>query len=323
MRDFKLCGGCLRSSMEFPELRPAKGLAPTWSFQRIKGPAPDRTTTLLGEESIYGDVSARLYRSPEGLRIVVDDTGTYDIGTDGTTITCYALGTAWDDFVRAHLMGRVLATVLHLDGALMLHGSTVAIGGRAVTFLAPKHQGKTTLALALTAAGAELMSDDAVPVEFDHPAPVARPGVHSMRVDPDVASSLAGPATRALTREGKALVGLPISWTREAPTELDAVYLLVPAAFTDNGEVARRTRLRGPEAVVGLLAHTKIGTMLGSWGAKQLLDRAAALADRVPVYRLTVAHDLELLPHVVQVIGAWHGKPLTWLSRQLSLESSA
>jgi hypothetical protein len=302
--------------VEFPELRPADGLSPCWSFERVDGTPPERETTPLGEETIYGDVSARLYRHDNGLRIVVDDTGTFDIADDNATITGYPIATAWDDFVRAHVMGRVLATVLHVAGALTLHGSTVAIGGRAVTFLAPKHHGKTTLALALTASGAELMSDDAVPVEVESRAPVARPGVHSMRADPDVATSLVGADKRPLTREGKALVDLPSSWIRETPTELDAVYLLVPASFPDDRTVAHRNLLQGPDPVIGLLAHTKIGAMLGGWGGQQLLDRAATLASKVPVYRLAVAHDLDLMPQVVQTIGEWHGASLTWLARR-------
>jgi len=307
MPDYAVCGGSLRSSVVFPELQRTRTDRPTWSFD-VRGADPPRAETeLLGEEAIYGDVHARLYRWSAGYRIVVDDTGTFDLSDDGATIEAYPLDTAWPDFLRAHLVGRVLATALHLSGILTLHGSAVALGDAAVAFLAPKHYGKSTLALGLVRAGATLMSDDALPIEAGAP-PMARPGVHSLRLRSDSAALLAGPGPRPASRDGKELVtDVPIHLRREAPAPLRAVYLLTPAATITGGMAALRRPLAPVEAAVGLVAHAKIGSMLGAWGAPVVLRQAVELVRSVPVYTLAVLRELPSLPDVVRTILEWHG----------------
>ena len=63
------------------------------------------------------------------------------------------------------LVGPVLANALRLQGVAMLHASAVVVGGRAVAISAPSGFGKSTLATALTRAGATLLGDDVLPLE--------------------------------------------------------------------------------------------------------------------------------------------------------------
>src|SRR5690349_12486106 len=151
MNHYSIYGSCLATAMHFPELRPAASATPKWTFETTPKLAPMDAPTELGAELIYSDVHARLYRHAEGHRIVVDDTGEFDMSADGRHLRWQERRDAWPDFVRAHLMGRVLATSLFLDGGLPLHGSAVAFGTGVVAFLAPKGYGKSSTALALTA----------------------------------------------------------------------------------------------------------------------------------------------------------------------------
>lgn len=321
MPEYAVYGGYLRSTIDLPELRRVVEAAPVspdgedgWHYNQVQAPPPDVDLTELGKEPIYGSVHARLYRFEGGYRIVVDDTGAYDITEDGAAVTGYPLEEAWPDFVRAHLIGRVLSTAMYLQGVLTLHGSAVVIGGRAVAFLAPKHHGKTTLALSLTKAGGFLLTDDTLPIEVHHATAMA--GVHSMRLQPDTASLLAGAGQRPRTREGKEVLDhMPDAWKHDASVPLDAVYLLVPAKSLTDGRVVDRQPLPGTAAAVSIVGHAKIAEMLGSWGARTLLEQAANLTSRVPVYRLAVVRDLDALPAVVDQLGAWHGQRLVWDSR--------
>ena len=317
MPDYAVCGGCLRASIDLPELQRVTGTSPSWVFRLSADVPPERPDqVLLGEEHIYGSVHARLYGFEGGYRVTVDDTGSFDLSPDGTEITGYPLPEAWPDFVRAHLIGRVLAVALHLGGILTLHGSAVALGDDAVAFLAPKHHGKTTLALAITRAGGALLTDDMLPVV---PGDLARalPGVHSMRLHSDTAGMMAGSAPLPQTREGKhRLDDLPADWIRNRDASLAAIYLLTPVASIDGGAMVRRDHLAGVSSAVSLMAHTKIGRMLGSWGAPTLLERAATTSRHTSVYRLAVVRDLAGLPEVVERIGEWHGHRLQWDSRR-------
>ena len=66
------------------------------------------------------------------------------------------------------LFGRVFATLLHARGNLVLHASSVSIGGKGIAFLGNKKAGKSTTAGVFVAAGYELVSDDIVCLNFDN-----------------------------------------------------------------------------------------------------------------------------------------------------------
>jgi len=203
---------------------------------------------------------------------------------------------------------------MYLQGVLALHGSAVVINGRAVAFLAPKHHGKTTLALAVTRARGSLLTDDTLPIDVHRASAMA--GVHTMRLHPDTASLLAGAGHRPRTREGKEVFDhMPDGWKHDTTVALDAVYLLAPAANLADGGVVVRVSLPGGTAAVSVVGHAKIAEMLGRWGAQTLLEQAVLLTSRVPVYRLAVVRDLDVLPAVVDQLGKWHGQRLVWDSR--------
>jgi hypothetical protein len=63
------------------------------------------------------------------------------------------------------LLGPVMACRFHRNGSLVLHGSAVAIDGKAHVFLGDKGSGKSTTAAALVAAGFPLVTDDVVALE--------------------------------------------------------------------------------------------------------------------------------------------------------------
>ena len=86
-------------------------------------------------------------------------------------------------------MGRVLAIALHAAGDLCFHASAVTIGGTAMAFLGSKGMGKSTIAWALVRAGAKLITDDTLRVRLG-PQLTAYPGVHELRLRPDVATYL-------------------------------------------------------------------------------------------------------------------------------------
>lgn len=306
---YTIYGSCLESELSFPELRPEQEDPPRWRFSLDPSLPAEPDGPLLGEEHIYGAVHARLRRaSDDGYWIHVPDTGTYHVSPDGSTIRWRPTDDPWWDFGRAHLMGRVLATSLHLDGFLTLHASAVAIDGGAVAFLAPKGAGKSTLAMALATAGCGLLTDDALPV-LPHPgrAPVAHPGVHTLRLTPESRSRLGMATAGATTREGKVTVSdLPAALLACRPLPLRAVYVLAPLESDPASSAATRVELGKVRATLALRGQEKIGAMLGPSNAPALLDRASAVARRVPVYTLGLARDLDRLSEVVDTLIGWH-----------------
>jgi hypothetical protein len=311
MRRYEVYGARLESDLEFPELPPADGPSPAarWRVAVVDALPPMREARELGATRIYGDVHARLVAHAAGHRVTIDDTGHFDISSDRRTIRWERREASRPGFVRAHCVGRVLATALFLDGLLPLHGSAVEGPDGVLAFVAPKGHGKSSLALALTEAGARLVTDDTVPVELAAGGARAWPGVQSLRVRADALAGLGVGGPTLDTHEGKRVVGpLPPDRLMRVPRALSAIYLLEPVVAGAPGAAARE-RLPETLAAIAVVAHVKIGEMLGATAAGALLARAAAIVRDVPVYRLAAVRDLGRLPEVARQVLAWHEAP--------------
>ncbi len=73
------------------------------------------------------------------------------------------------------LAGNLLAIVLGLRGAAVLHASAVELNGAAIAFVGPTGAGKSTAAALLCAAGGAIVGDDAARVEDREGAPLDPP----------------------------------------------------------------------------------------------------------------------------------------------------
>jgi hypothetical protein len=319
-------GAVLDSAMKFPELRVAPDDAPTrWTFDTVPTLPAMRTPIALGDDHIYGAVHARFFQHAEGHRIQIDDTGTFDIAPDRRTLRWEERGDAWPDFVRSHLTGRVIATALYLDGLLPLHGSAVETAAGVIGFLAPKGYGKSTLALALTQAGGRLVTDDTLPIELPTsvgtpgaldvaadaaPRAVAQawPGVHSVRLREDSMRAIGTVHPAVETNEGKQIItDIPGDRRTQQAAPLAALYLLDPVH--PQGAEATWAPLPSMLAAISVVAHVKIGKMLGAAAAPVMLERAAAITRHVPVRRLQMPRDLTRLEAVARTILSWHETP--------------
>ena len=299
-------GHGLASTIPFPELREAPGSPVRWRFSATPALPEALNERVIGREVIYAAVEARLSVHDGGHRIEVDDTGRFDIANDGRHIRWETRESAWPDFVRAHLLGRVLATTLYLDGLLPLHASAVAARDGVVAFLAPKGFGKSSLALAAVQVGARLVTDDTLPVMPGAPVQ-AWPGIQSLRVHDDVVHALRVDAPGEGTREGKRVIAsLDRGQLVDAPEPLAAIYLLAPVADGDPAPVAYEA-LPTPIAAMGIVSHVKIARMLGPAASATMLERAAAIARTVPVRLLHTPRDLTRLDDVALTVLRWHG----------------
>jgi hypothetical protein len=308
MNNYQVFGGVLRSELEFPELDPATRGEPDWTLTVTTAPAPDVPLgDPLGEDKVDQGVMVRSFATPHGFRLVYDDTGVFDVTAGGREVRWHRPESADLEAGRLDVLGRVLALALHASGWLSLHGSAVAMADGAVAFLAPKGNGKSTLAFALMRGGAALMTDDTVVIGKGVPATV-RPGVQSVRLFRDSAAWLSAPAPIAGTSDVKATFGqLSDDARRLTRAPLAALYLLESVPAGTIAEPLERHRLEGPEAVFGLLGQTKIGALLGGTEAPGVFASVVALAEGSPIYKLRVTRDYERLSVVVERIMGWHG----------------
>lgn len=307
-RRYRAFGEVLESDVPLPGLHEVPdAVLPTCFLSVESGPPPEHGGAEVGAEDIaYGAHVRLLSLSQSQFRLVYSDTGVFEVSAADRRIRWWP-GAACDHQIAAmDILGRVFATLLHAEGTITLHASAVAIDGNAIGFMAPKHHGKSTMAAALTYAGARLVSDDALAVLRGVPVRCA-PGVPSVRLRQGSAAHF--PRTRdtapADLAGWRVIDTLSPEQVEVEPIALAALYELVPVG-SDSGGVARRVPMRGVEAMLTLTRYAKMGALLGDRAGHDHVSRVVEVLSVVPVYTLEYVRDLDCLDEVVRTIVSWH-----------------
>jgi hypothetical protein len=97
----------------------------------------------------------------------VPEIGIYCI-QDGNKITVSPIAGSNEDQVRLYVLGTCMGALLLQRKILPLHGSAIAINGKAYAIVGDSGAGKSTLASAFLNKGYELLSDDVIPVSYSN-----------------------------------------------------------------------------------------------------------------------------------------------------------
>jgi hypothetical protein len=175
----------------------------------------------------------------------------------------------------------VLPVLLLARGCEALHASAIEAGGGVAAFCATSGTGKSTLALASSAAGARQFADDVLVYRWVDDQPVAISLPFPVRVDPAISASAApSPPARAEPR-------------RHAP--LRRVYQLRREAGLDPGE-PRFTPVPPERRFELLLTHAHTFEMGPVPRQRQFLEGLMRLARTVEVWQCDFAPSVEALP---------------------------
>jgi hypothetical protein len=209
--------------------------------------------------------------------------------------------------VRHLLLNQVLPLVFGARGALTLHAGCVAVDGGAIAFLGESGAGKSTLVASFAAAGASIVSDDALVVEErggEWWAVKSYPGVRLWPGTADVV--LPGSHARVRVAPDTAKVRIVPDEPREAPSAmpLRRLYVLDPQAPPGADPAIRIERLTGPRA---FLPPTKLTFRLDVEDAAALardFARVASMVEQGLVRRLAFPVALSALGRVREAIAA-------------------
>jgi len=305
MHRYSAFGGILACDLPIEELAPAEGTDPAdWTLQ-VTGDPPGPLGTPLGSDTVYGTVRVSGFRGEDRWSLVFDDTGRFDISSDGRRITWFRPDEVSLRSAMADVTSRVLAMALHAAGVFSMHASAVSVDGVGLAFLAPKFHGKSTLCSALVLTGGRAISDDTVPVESGRP-PLLRPGVPRLRLWNDVANRMFGIGEGGEVAR-KHLVGeLAAGQVETRPVPFEAAYVLNPVSSLADGAPVARERMDDVSATVAVMSHAKLGAILSGAESADLMARAAVVATTVPVYSLMVVRDLARIDDVAATIRGWH-----------------
>ena len=252
-------------------------------FLPWQGGSPLRFAFGTGETRTIDQLD---WRDVGGFRIEEGRTVAYEPGSGVS-----------DDLVTLPLLGTVMAVVLQRRGRMVLHGSAVALGGKAWVFVGDKGAGKSTTAAALVSAGRPLLTDDVVALEIGADGRLLlAPGYPQVKLTDSATAGMALTDAEVLptpyaayTKHRHALTA-PFD-TR--PVELGGVFVLHRGARFD------LTPLAGAAAVQALMRFAYLarfgGALFEGEDARAFLDWCGRVARQASVARLEVPTGFEAL----------------------------
>lgn len=235
--------------------------------------------------------------SRQGADVVLQRSGVGRCRVSDAGIELEAEPGALDHQVRAFVLGVPLALWLRSQGSLVLHGSAVAMGGAAVSFVGAHGWGKSTLAAMLQRRGHAFVSDGATIVDASRTPPAVRAGPAEWKLRADSLRSLGaedqGPLAHPALDKRLVTVSGPVV---EGPVALKVIYVLA------DGDEAAIEPMRPAQATMELVRHTYAVSLLGASEAPHHLRACAAVTGTVPVRRLTRRLDMNALPQLASMV---------------------
>jgi hypothetical protein len=217
-----------------------------------------------------------------GYRLCARHFGLARVDPSGAHVECAPPGNPADWRWQRFLIGRVLPWASVLSGHEVLHASAVALDGRAVAFVGPTGAGKTSLALALVARGADFVTDDVLALDRSDLMVRAHPGAALASVRPSERDAIPpgewDRLGRVLGHGDKTYLALPAV---PGPLPVAALCFLSPDAG------APIEPLAAPDPRLLLASTFVLGVRTPARLANQL-DVCAALARDVPLLRVRV-----------------------------------
>lgn len=221
-----------------------------------------------------------------GYRVEAPGYGVHLVSESGERIASAldtAVGRRWQRLFFAQALPLAAASA----GLDLLHASAVAFGSSAFAFVAPSGTGKTSIAVHLLSAGAELVTDDVLALELRRERPYAHPGAGTASVHHHELHSL-GPVTRErVVREvwdaddGKVQIDAP---SAAAALPMRALFFLCRDSSIGRLTIRREAAV-SPARLLGtaFLPYLRAPVRLSNH-----LSIAASIAAHVPVYTVSI-----------------------------------
>ncbi|WP_282937469.1 aldolase [Paenibacillus sp. RC67] len=274
-------------------------------------PHSSEPTTELDVEIRIGDIGRladQLFAAPfkhvveEGaVFFYVPDTAYYSIW-NGRLITVSPVQGADEDLIRLYVLGTCMGALLMQRGILPLHGSAVAIHGKAYAFVGDSGAGKSTLASAFLSEGYPLVSDDliAVTLSKEDQTPVVTPSYPQQKLWQDSLKHLgmsSGEYRSIYGREDKYCIPVASNYV-SSPLPLAGVIELVK---TENElQIAKIAKL---ECLQTLLYHTFRPFLIPRLGLMDWHFQASSvIAGQISMYRLHRPETRFTAPQLVNII---------------------
>jgi hypothetical protein len=216
---------------------------------------------------------------------------TFAFTADPSAVRAIAHAGASSDEVIDTYRRHLVPVLLQALGREVLHASAVLAPGGVVGFCGVAGTGKSTTAFGLAARGYAAWADDALAVDMSGDGPIGTvPLPFGLRLRPAAASYFGANALARAPEAGHD--------ARDGAEPLSTLFVLMRSRVSPPAV----HRLRPSQAFAALLPHAYCFSVDEPQAKQRLVERYAALASRVPVYRLDFEPALERLPDMLDII---------------------
>lgn len=265
------------SEIELPELQKAQEGACTQVFIRKED--------LAAQWAKHADPSMYYYVEKNVCMFEVPGIAIYKV-ENGSVISVSRNENALEEQTRLYILGTCMGILLMQRRTLPLHGSALAINGKAYAIVGHSGAGKSTLATALLRGGSTLLSDDVIPVRFSGSnMPMVSPSYPQQKLWQESLHQF-GEATEGLMpivkRERKFAVPVKSSFADQA-MPLAGVFELVKG---DQDTIVLST-INGLERFQVLMEHTYRNFIVSRMGLMEWhFEATASIAGQTNIYRM-------------------------------------
>jgi len=201
------------------------------------------------------------------------------------------------------VIGGVIASLLALSGEPTLHGSAVAVNGRALAFLNESGMGKSSLAGILCAHGADFVTDDLLRL---HPAPgdtwhcYSGSGYLRLRQKAAAIIEKFSPELCETTADERVAIRL------ESIVTMPRLSAIIIPRLSRECRALELERIPTAKALLYLMAFPRIQTSNIKENHQRQLDFLGQVAARVPLYEAIIPWGLpypdDLAPSLLRVL---------------------
>ncbi|MEB3100764.1 HPr kinase/phosphorylase [Ferviditalea candida] len=234
------------------------------------------------------------------IMVEMPDTAIFSI-LEGKRIVCTPRSGADEALIRLYILGTCMGSLLLQRRILPLHGSAVAIGGKAYAFIGDSGAGKSTLASAFMSRGYQLLSDDVIAVSFSGGVPLVIPSYPQQKLWQDSLNSFGMEISQYLSIFGRETkYSVPVSAKfHSSPLPLAGVFELVKG----DGEQIGIEPVHKLERLQMLFVHTYRSFLIPRMELMEWhFNTSASLANRIELFRLRRNMDGFSAPQLASII---------------------